>query len=750
MHPTGLRRSQSPNKRRRVMNEEKGDGGGSQQASSPSASASASASAAHAVVVPAVPAADVATDSGDALPIAEKRDEILKAVEENQVVILMGETGSGKTTQVPIYLHHAGYTSKGVIAITQPRRVAAITVAHRVAQELSSQVGDLVGYSVRFEDVTSAATKIRFATDGFLLRDCVRDGDFSRYSVLILDEAHERTLATDMLFGLVKRLLVAGKRPQLRVIVMSATLDPSKYGGFFRSAGVVPLFGGARGRGAGGVGCVRIVRIPGRQHPVEIFHTPAAEEDYVEAASITVMQLHVEQPPGDILVFLPGQDDIEALQQLLEDKRVKLDRLRRHPSPSDPLPPSWQSSSLDMLICPIYAALPVDQQVEAFRPTPPHTRKVVLATNIAETSITLPGIRYVVDSGKVKLTTFNPRTGVEMLLRQDVSKAAAMQRSGRAGREAPGQAYRLFTEADSQGLADQTPPEITRADLAQIVLQMRAYGISNEESFPFLDAPKEGALDKAVKMLQDLGALDNRGLTDLGHRLSGLPVVPMHGRLLLDSMEFGCLEHMLSIVALLSTENVWHHTLTSERKADKERRKRVSTNFRRLAHPDGDHLTLLKAYHRWNEVSDKVGFCKEHGINHHALVRATKIREQLQGLLVRLLGDVDMAAHTQAAVGKDEQWVSIKQCLAKAFFLNAAKLMPPTRKYRTEYGRQEVHVHPTSVLVERQSLPQWVVYNDFFQTGVGKKLYIKTVTAVEGEWLVQFAPAKFTAAYVKD
>ncbi|XP_054667364.1 LOW QUALITY PROTEIN: pre-mRNA-splicing factor ATP-dependent RNA helicase DHX16-like, partial [Grus americana] len=357
------------------------------------------------------------------LPIFPYRDELVAAIARHQILVIEGETGSGKTTQIPQYLHEEGYTRQGLkIGITQPRRVAAMSVAARVAVEMGTKLGNEVGYSIRFEDCTSERTVLKYMTDGMLLREVLTEPDLGSYSVIMVDEAHERTLHTDVLFGLIKD--IARFRPQLKVLVASATLDTQRFSAFFDQA---PVF-----------------RIPGRRFPVDIYYTKAPEADYLEACVVSVLQIHVTQPPGDILVFLTGQEEIEACVELLQERCRRLG-----------------SRLAELLVLPIYANLPSDMQARIFEPTPPGARKVVVATNIAETSVTIDGIVYVLDPGFCKQKSYSARTGMESLVVTPCSRASANQRAGRAGRVAPGKCFRLYTAWAFQHELEETPvPEI--------------------------------------------------------------------------------------------------------------------------------------------------------------------------------------------------------------------------------------------------------------------------------------------------
>uniref|UniRef100_A0A671VNK1 RNA helicase n=1 Tax=Sparus aurata TaxID=8175 RepID=A0A671VNK1_SPAAU len=418
------------------------------------------------------------------LPIFPYREDLLAAIKEHQILVIEGETGSGKTTQIPQYLLEDGYTQGGMkIGCTQPRRVAAMSVAARVAQEMSVKLGNEVGYSIRFEDCTSERTVLKYMTDGMLLREFLTEPDLASYSVVIIDEAHERTLHTDILFGLIKD--IARFRPDLKVLVASATLDTERFSCFFDDA---PVF-----------------RIPGRRFPVDIFYTKAPEADYLEACVVSVLQIHVTQPTGDCLVFLTGQEEIEACCEMLQERCRRLG-----------------SKIAELLVLPIYANLPSDMQAKIFNPTPPGARKVVVATNIAETSLTIDGIIYVIDPGFCKQKSYNARTGMESLIVTPCSRASANQRAGRAGRVAAGKCFRLYTAwAFKHEMEETTVPEIQRTNLGNVVLLLKSLGINDLIHFDFMDPPPHETLVLALEQLYALGALNHLGeLTKVQSRLS--------------------------------------------------------------------------------------------------------------------------------------------------------------------------------------------------------------------------------------
>ncbi|XP_073874475.1 ATP-dependent RNA helicase DHX33 isoform X4 [Macaca fascicularis] len=394
------------------------------------------------------------------LPIFQARGQLLAQLRNLDNAVLIGETGSGKTTQIPQYLYEGGISRQGIIAVTQPRRVAAISLATRVSDEKRTELGKLVGYTVRFDDVTSEDTRIKFLTDGMLLREAISDSLLRKYSCVILDEAHERTIHTDVLFGVVKtaqkRRKELGKLP-LKVIVMSATMDVDLFSQYFNGAPVLYL--------------------EGRQHPIQVFYTKQPQNDYLHAALVSVFQIHQEAPPSqDILVFLTGQEEIEAMSKTCRD-------IAKH------LPDGCPA----LLVLPLYASLPYAQQLRVFQGAPKGYRKVIISTNIAETSITITGIKYVVDTGMVKAKKYNPDSGLEVLAVQRVSKTQAWQRTGRAGREDSGVCYRLYTEEEFEKFDKMTVPEIQRCNLASVMLQLLAMKVPNVLTFDFMSKPSPGS-----------------------------------------------------------------------------------------------------------------------------------------------------------------------------------------------------------------------------------------------------------------
>ncbi|PPD86478.1 hypothetical protein GOBAR_DD16570 [Gossypium barbadense] len=633
------------------------------------------------------------------LPVWQQKEEFLQVLRANQTLVLVGETGSGKTTQIPQFVLDAvdietpDKRRKMMIACTQPRRVAAMSVSRRVAEEMDVTIGEEVGYSIRFEDCSSARTVLKYLTDGMLLREAMTDPLLERYKVIILDEAHERTLATDVLFGLLKEVL--RNRPDLKLVVMSATLEAEKFQGYFNGA---PL-----------------MKVPGRLHPVEIFYTQEPERDYLEAAIRTVVQIHMCEPPGDILVFLTGEEEIEdACRKITKEVGNMGDQVG------------------PVKVVPLYSTLPPAMQQKIFEPAPPPVkeggppgRKIVVSTNIAETSLTIDGIVYVIDPGFSKQKVYNPRVRVESLLVSPISKASAHQRSGRAGRTQPGKCFRLYTEKSfNNDLQPQTYPEILRSNLANTVLILKKLGID------------------------DLG-----NLTKLGEIMSEFPLDPQMSKMLVVSSEFNCSNEILSVAAMLSATVLsgfhapvgMHHRISkqvlmqivsvSQYSLMKqmvspclEAQKAADEAKARFGHIDGDHLTLLNVYHAYKQNNEDQSWCYENFINHRALKAADNVRQQL----VRIMSRFNLKLCSTDFNSRD-YYVNIRKAMLAGYFMQVAHL-ERTGHYLTVKDNQVVHLHPSNCLDHK---PEWVIYNEYVLTS---RNFIRTVTDIRGEWLVDIAP----------
>uniref|UniRef100_A0A5F8GL36 RNA helicase n=1 Tax=Monodelphis domestica TaxID=13616 RepID=A0A5F8GL36_MONDO len=514
--------------------------------------------------------------------------------------------------------------------------------------------------------------------------------DLASYSVVMVDEAHERTLHTDILFGLIKD--VARFRPELKVLVASATLDAARFSAFFDDA---PIF-----------------RIPGRRFPVDIFYTKAPEADYLEACVVSVLQIHITQPPGDILVFLTGQEEIEAACEMLRDRCRRLG-----------------SKIRELLVLPIYANLPSHMQAQIFQPTPPGARKVVLATNIAETSLTIEGIIYVLDPGFCKQKSYNPRTGMESLTVTPCSKASANQRAGRAGRVAAGKCFRLYTAwAYQHELEETTVPEIQRTCLGNVVLLLKSLGIHDLVHFDFLDPPPYETLMLALEQLYALGALNHLGeLTTLGRKMAELPVDPMLSKMILASQKYGCSEEILTVAAMLSVNNsIFYRPKDKAVHADNAR-----ANF---FLPGGDHLVLLNVYTQWVESGYSSQWCHENFVQLRSLRQARDVREQLEGLL------------EQVEVGLSScqgDYTQVRKAITAGYFYHTARLTQSG--YRTVKQQQTVFIHPDSSLFEEQ--PRWILYHELVWT---TKEFMRQVLEIQSGWLLEVAPHYYKARELED
>ncbi|KAG1765553.1 P-loop containing nucleoside triphosphate hydrolase protein [Suillus occidentalis] len=639
------------------------------------------------------------------LPVFAQMTEFYKIFNKHQIIVMVGETGSGKTTQIPQFVAYSDlpHTKNKLVACTQPRRVAAMSVAKRVADEMDVQLGRQVGYSIRFEDMTEPGTTfLKYMTDGMLLREAMNDPDLNRYSTIILDEAHERTLATDILMGILKGL--AQRRTDLKIIIMSATLDALKFQKYFAVSGdtIAPLF-----------------KVPGRTHPVEVFYTQEPEPDYVEAAIRTVLMIHRAEDPGDILLFLTGEEEIEDACRKI---KLEADDLIN----SDP-------ESVGPLICiPLYSSLPPQQQQRIFDPPPkssspdgPPGRKVVISTNIAETSLTIDGIVYVVDPGFSKQKVYNPRIRVESLLVSPISKASAQQRAGRAGRTKPGKCFRLYTEKDFMSeLEEQTHPEILRSNLANTVLELVKAGIKDLVKFDYVDAPAPETLMRALELLNYLAALDDDGnLTALGSIMAEFPLDPQLSKILIASPEFKCSNEILTITAMLSVPNVWLRPNNQRKEAD--------TAKALLTVPDGDHLTLLNVYNSYKEHQYDKNWTWNNYLSARALMQADNVREQLKRTMERF--EVELIS----VQDQKKMFLSIRQALCCGFFMQVAHKEGEKGNYMTIKDNQVVALHPSCGL---DTQPEWVVFNEFVLT---TRPYIRTVTEVRLDWLLETAPAFF-------
>eukprot|EP00177_Eucheuma_denticulatum_P004029 GFKZ01007288.1.p1 GENE.GFKZ01007288.1~~GFKZ01007288.1.p1 ORF type:complete len:838 (-),score=138.40 GFKZ01007288.1:2723-5236(-) len=627
------------------------------------------------------------------LPMFRHRKQLLDAIKRHQVLIVQSETGSGKTTQIPQYLVEEGF---GNIICTQPRRVAAMSVAARVADEMGVRLGAEVGYCIRFEDCTSDKTIIKYCTDGMLLREFLSQPDLKDYDVVVIDEAHERSLSTDIVMGLVKDI-ARFRGDDVRVVISSATMNTKKFSAYFDDA---PVY-----------------TVPGRRYDVEVFYTIAPETDYLDASCQTVLQIHQSQPTGDILVFLTGQEEIEVAEEMLKARTAE-----------------YGSKLGELLIAPVYSTLPSEMQAKIFEQTPEGARKVVLATNIAETSVTIPGIVYVIDPGFCKQKSYNPKTGMESLLVVPVSRAGAKQRAGRAGRTQPGKCFRLYTKwSYLNEMEEDTIPELLRTNLCQVVLLLMSLGIDNLIDFDFIDAPPAEALLRSLEQLYALGALNDKGkLTKLGRRMAELPLDPMMAKALLASEEYGCSEEVTIICAMLSVNNAIFY---------RPKDKKVMADAARSAFSrggGGDHMALLHCFAQWRDSGFSKQWCFENFVQSRTLKRARDVRDQLDGLLDRV-----EIQRSSAGVGNKEP---ILKALTAGFFYNACRLQK-NGSYRTMTNPHTVQIHPSSYLARSERRPRWLIFNELVFT---TKEYIRQVFEIEGAWLFEVAPHYYKEKDVED
>ncbi|CRG93439.1 ATP-dependent RNA helicase prh1, putative [Plasmodium gallinaceum] len=805
------------------------------------------------------------------LPILKYKDEIKKLLKENNLIIIKGETGCGKTTQVPQIINDIYFNKKKndnkkdkrKILISLPRKVATITVAERVAKEMNrGEVGSYVGYSIRFKNVCSKDTRIKFVTDGILIREIMNNPLLKKYKFLILDEIHERSIRTDVLLGYTKFLLE--KRTNLKIILMSATFDINTFNRFFNDP--------------------PIISIPHKLHKITIFYPKKTIEDYLLSIVSTVLQIHfgnsyiksegntyyssyenndneifnielnnkeIEEEQnddtinnidvnnmenknentfniekkkkrnnlGDILVFLPGQEEIEMVNIMLKEKlkiiykgsllsKLISDENKNEEKFINKMNTTFNSDNqiindicfhfgkteiipdkiYTMKILQLYSSLPTKKQRKIFEPVPPNTRKVILSTNIAETSVTIPNIKYVIDSGKVKIKFFDVKKGSSVLKVTQISKDSALQRCGRAGREGPGKVFRIYTKEEYENMHPFLIPEIFRSDLTQIYLELKAMNIKNPLEFEFPENPKKEFFVHSAKMLYKINAIDvNNNLTDLGRKLCFFPLNPIFANILLCSIEFNCIDEIATIVALLNCDSIFlnynfyddlniineelsknnceltekeqnNKNTIKEKKKDKKRKirneedkedeeneeelkindknKLINIARRKLIHPDGDHLTLLHIFYLWKETSinERKNFCSIYALNNEVLLQVEKIKIQLLEIMKNKMNiDISKKLHMH-------KWENVLICLCKSCFFNIARLTSDTNVYMNLVNKTKIRVHPSSTLFNSFVKPTFIFYSDVIQT---KRLYARIVTKIEAEWLLKYVSQKF-------
>ncbi|KAK4060684.1 hypothetical protein Trihar35433_10092 [Trichoderma harzianum] len=668
------------------------------------------------------------------LPIWQHQDEIRTVVKRlgTDVIVIVGETGSGKSTQVPQFLYQESWCKRhkvklpgreedgyvgGMIAITQPRRVAATTLAHRVSTEAGTPLGKgrpdgLVGYSVRFDHQVPRGARIKFLTEGTLLQELLRDPYLRQYSAVVIDEIHERSLDVDLLAGFLKQILFGDKTQRggvpLKVIIMSATAEVGVIQDFFGNAAIP---------GKEKASNVELLRIKGRQFPVTILYEPRPVADLQDALLKKIFKIHVEEPlPGDILAFLNGQEDIESAQRLIEEYATSL-----------------ASNVPKIIAVPLYGQLSIEAQRVAFLPAKsPLTRKVVLATNIAETSVTVPGVRYVVDCGKAKVKQYRPRLGMESLLAKPISKSSAVQRAGRAGREGPGKCFRLYTEDAFDSLEDSDLPEILRNDVLGAVLTMKARGIQDVLSFPLIDAPEPAAIEMALLHLHFLGALADDGtITSAGEMMARFPLSAPLGAVLLAASgpEFDCvLEVIDAISCLTSGDDIFMH-VQSEEAAEE-----VESYRKDIQRREGDIITYLTTMQMYTaENSDRMEWCKKRKINIRNMKQALNIRRQLRGMCLKekLLSEMPAPDPQPFTPLSPEKAESVIKCFLRGFAMRTA-MLAPDGSFVTVHGKHVVAIHPSSVMHGQKK--EAIMFLEHVYTN---KNYAKKVSAIQAAWIAE-------------
>ena len=647
------------------------------------------------------------------LPIAFSRERLVAEIRARETLIVVGETGSGKTTQLPQYAHEAGLAGGLAVACTQPRRVAAVSVARRVAEETGTALGDLVGYAIRFEDVSSASTRVKFLTDGMLLREATADANLERYGVVMIDEAHERTLQTDFLLGVLKRTQErrrASRKP-LKLVIMSATLEADSFSTFF---------GGAP-----------VVYSRGRKFPVETFYTEEPEDDYLDAALCAVCQINETEPEGDVLVFLTGQEEIESLGRLLRARAgARTPNAAKETKGSEDAEPRENKAVPALRVALLFAAMPPEEQMRAFEPAPPGTRKVVLATNIAETSLTINGIRYVVDTGLTKRRVYHPRSGVDELVVAPVAVSQATQRAGRAGREGPGKCFRLYCEDAMRSLEPHVTPELLRTNLSGVVLQLKAMGVDDILSFPFIDPPPREALVRSLELLYALGALGGDGrLNAMGRKMARFPLEPMAARAILAGHDEACAEDVIAVVSMLTTDNVFREV---SRDVASGGSRQKNPGREQYAREEGDHATLLAVFRAFSKCGAKRrgAFCAANAVHLRSMTKARSIFDQLS-----------RAAQSEgvALASKGDETAPVLRALVAGFFLNVARRQVDG-SFKTVSTGQRLGIHPSSVLFQRP--PEMILFNELVKTN---RLYARDVSAVAPEWLAEMSPRVYSA-----
>ena len=624
----------------------------------------------------------------DSLPVSARKDDIAAAIEKNQVVIIAGETGSGKTTQIPKICLDIGRGRRGLIGHTQPRRIAARTVAERIASELDQDIGESVGYAIRFDDQVSDNTAVKLMTDGILLAEMQRDRFLNKYDTIIIDEAHERSLNIDFLLGYLKRLLP--KRPDLKVIITSATIDPESFAEHFAQPNGTPA---------------PIIEVSGRTYPVEIRYRPLefeaggklVDQDPLDGLTEAIEELMAEGD-GDILCFFPGERDIRDAMEAIEAKKWK-----------------------NVEVAPLFGRLSNQEQHRVF--SNHRGRRIVLATNIAETSLTVPGIRYVVDTGTARISRYSTRTKVQRLPIEPISQASANQRSGRCGRVADGIAIRLYSEQDFQSRPEFTDPEILRTNLASVILQMVSLKLGDIEQFPFLQPPQFKAIRDGLNLLHELGALQDKHekptLTETGRNLARIPLDPRMARMLIEAHTNGCLHDVIIIVAAMTIQDVRERPLDYQAQADQA--------HARFKDKTSDFLSMLKLWDYIKQTRNEQSGNKFRKRMKQEFLHYMRIREWFD--LVRQLKDVSKQLGWDYQEGTERRSDDIHIALLSGLLSNIGARDGNSKEFHGARNTRFL-VFPGSALAKKP--PEFVMAAELVETS---RLWARDVAAIDPAWV---------------
>ncbi|KFM67436.1 putative ATP-dependent RNA helicase DHX37, partial [Stegodyphus mimosarum] len=750
----------------------------------------------------------------EALPIFCEEQSIMEAIKENSVVVIHGETGSGKTTQVPQFLYEAGYTKHNkIIGITEPRRIAAMTMAARVGIEMN--LPEVVSYHIRYQKTVDEKTEIKFMTDGVLLKELRHDFFLSKYSVIIIDEAHERSVFSDVLIGLLSRIVPQREKKgdPLKLIIMSATIRVEDFTENPRLFKQQPF----------------LIRLDSRQYKVQVHFNIQTPEDYVEAAYHKVCKIHKQLPPGAILVFLTGEKEVMKLCKMLrqtfpfEDRvdlnenkhnntsvvqntyrkkkrkkkddqaesfcslpaKINLDDYSVEPLDTEDLQHQFsdgedemsqsgnfkileEDTSTPLYTLPLYSILPFEEQEKVFKPPPPGTRLCVVSTNVAETSITIPGLKYVVDSGKVKVKIYDKFAGgISGFAITWASKASANQRAGRAGRTEGGHCYRLYSSSVFEHeFPDFSLPEIKRIPVDDILLHMKALGIDRVVNFPFPCPPDNDALKAAERRLVLLGALQDlqKGesykdikkweysakVTPLGKAMSRFPLSPRYAKMLLLSYKHNCISSITAIVSAMTVPEIFLRSNVSLDENEKEDNKIVWKGIKKIGAGKGkslqlgDMMVLLRTVAIYEESKNKVQFCVRNSIRHKAMVEVHKMCLQLCREMNRAFEDLTVPLEFKIDPPNDDEIEKLRKIITTGFPDHVARRCSDEESKKDKHLKNSykcldledpVFIHPSSILFEE--LPEYVVYQEIVHTS---KYYMKGIVEIEPEWLAAFAP----------